>query len=30
VQAAEPAIYAGRNLGEDNRIDLRLVVDVLK
>ena len=29
VQAAEPAIYAGRNLGEDNRIDLRLVVDVL-
>jgi len=29
VQAAEPAIYAGRNLGDDNRIDLRLVVDVL-
>jgi hypothetical protein len=29
VQAAEPAIYAGRNLGDDDRIDLRLVVDVL-
>ena len=29
VQAAEPAIYAGRNIGDDNRIDLRLVVDVL-
>jgi Protein of unknown function (DUF3570) len=29
VQASEPAIYAGRDLGEDNRIDLRLVVDVL-
>lgn len=29
VQAAEPAIYAGRNFGDDNRIDLRLVVDVL-
>lgn len=29
IQAAEPAIYAGRNLGDDNRIDLRLVVDVL-
>ena len=29
VQAAEPAIYAGRNFGDDDRIDLRLVVDVL-
>jgi hypothetical protein len=30
VQAAEPAIYAGRNLGDDGeRIDLRLVIDVL-
>ncbi len=29
VQAAEPAIYAGRDLGDDERIDLRLVVDVL-
>lgn len=29
VQAAEPAIYAGRNFGDDNRVDLRLVVDVL-
>ncbi len=30
VQAAEPAIYAGRNIGDDGeRIDLRLVVDVL-
>ncbi len=30
VQAAEPAIYAGRNIGDDGeRIDLRLVIDVL-
>ena len=29
VQAAEPAIYAGRNLGDDNRIDIRFVADVL-
>lgn len=29
VQAVEPAIHAGRNLGEDDRIDLRLVVDAL-
>ena len=29
VQAAEPAIYAGRNIGDDDRIDLRLVVDAL-
>ncbi|MDH5387282.1 MAG: DUF3570 domain-containing protein [Gammaproteobacteria bacterium] len=29
VQAAEPAIYAGRTLGDDDRIDLRLVVDAL-
>jgi hypothetical protein len=30
VQAAEPAIYAGKQLGDDGeRIDLRLVVDVL-
>ncbi len=27
VQAIEPAIHAGRNLGEEDRIDLRLVVD---
>jgi len=29
VQAAEPAIHVGHNLGDDDRIDLRLVVDVL-
>ena len=29
VSAIEPAIYAGRELGDDQRIDLRLVVDVL-
>lgn len=30
VQAAEPAIYLGRNLADDGeRIDLRLVIDVL-
>ena len=29
VSAVEPAIYAGRELGDDQRIDLRLVVDVL-
>ena len=29
VQAAEPAIYAGRNIGDDDRIDLRIVVDAL-
>ena len=30
VQAAEPAIYAGRNIGDEGeRIDLRLVIDVL-
>ena len=30
VQAFEPAVYAGRNLGDEGgRIDLRLVVDVL-
>ncbi len=30
VQAAEPAIYAGRNIGDDGeRIDLRLVIDIL-
>lgn len=29
VSAFEPAIYAGRNIGDDQRIDLRLVVDVL-
>lgn len=29
VQAIEPAIHAGRNLGEDDRIDLRLVLDSL-
>jgi len=29
IQAIEPAIHAGRNLGEDDRIDLRLVVDSL-
>jgi hypothetical protein len=30
VSAFEPAIYAGRNLGDDGeRIDLRLVIDVL-
>lgn len=29
VQAFEPGIYAGRDLGDDERIDLRLVVDAL-
>ena len=29
VQAAEPAIYAGRAIGDDDRIDLRIVVDAL-
>ena len=30
VQAFEPAVYAGKNLGDDGeRIDLRLIVDVL-
>ena len=29
VSAVEPAIYAGRELGDDHRIDLRLVIDVL-
>jgi hypothetical protein len=29
VQAIEPAIHVGRDLGEDDRIDLRLVVDSL-
>ncbi len=29
VSAVEPAIYAGRELSDDERIDLRLVVDVL-
>ncbi|MDH5611965.1 MAG: DUF3570 domain-containing protein [Gammaproteobacteria bacterium] len=29
VQAAEPAIYMGRNIGDDDRIDLRVVVDAL-
>ena len=29
IQVIEPAIHAGRNLGEDDRIDLRLVVDSL-
>ncbi len=29
VSAFEPAIHAGRELGDDQRIDLRLVVDVL-
>ncbi len=29
VQAFEPGIYAGRSLGDDDRIDLRLVVDAL-
>jgi len=29
VSAVEPAIYAGRDLGDDQRIDLRLVLDVL-
>ncbi|RKZ68460.1 MAG: hypothetical protein DRQ44_04385 [Gammaproteobacteria bacterium] len=30
VQAAEPAIYAGRNIGDEGeRIDLRLVIDAL-
>ena len=29
VQAFEPAIHAGRDLGDDERIDLRIVVDAL-
>lgn len=29
VQAMEPAIYAGRNIGDDDRLDLRVVADVL-
>ncbi len=29
VSAVEPAIYAGRELADDERVDLRLVVDVL-
>lgn len=29
VQAAEPAVYMGRNIGDDDRIDLRVVVDAL-
>ena len=29
VSAVEPAVYAGRELADDERIDLRLVVDVL-
>lgn len=29
VQAFEPAVYASKELGDDQRIDLRLVVDVL-
>ncbi len=29
VNAVEPAIYAGRELDDDSRIDLRLIVDVL-
>ena len=29
VQAFEPAVYLGRDLGDDERIDLRLVVDAL-
>ena len=29
VSAIEPAIFAGRELGDDQRVDLRLVVDVL-
>ena len=29
VSAIEPAIYAGRQLSDDERIDLRLVVDTL-
>lgn len=29
VQAFEPAIHAGRELGEDERIDLRIVADTL-
>lgn len=29
VQAAEPAIHAGRDLGDDERIDFRVVFDAL-
>lgn len=29
VSAFEPAVHAGRDIGDDQRIDLRLVVDVL-
>ena len=29
VSAVEPAIYAGRELADDERIDMRLVIDVL-
>lgn len=29
VSAVEPAIYAGRELADDGRVDMRLVVDVL-
>ena len=29
VTAFEPAIYAGREIGDDQRLDLRLVVDSL-